>query len=193
MFVGSATETNDWISKPGCGIVTKPQSVVSHKKPGVLKISRLHYMTYNRGSVLASSTLSYTYNVHRSRTPPLIPEAVFTGECPTSSKDILHTDHRQLAPRIEHHRPLFPSRNTSDLLARLDRPQASERASVPHKDFAFSPFLVLPPHPRRPRDCCRAIGNEISVPLSISLPLLVLRVAYLYLTPLAWPRPSRQS
>jgi len=111
-------------------------------------------------SRICTSQHSFIYNVHLSRTPSLIPEAVFTGECPTSSQDILHTDHRQLAPRIEHLRLLFPSRDTSDLLARLDRPQASERASMPHKEIALSPFLVLPPHPRRPRDCCRAIGNE---------------------------------
>ena len=107
-----------------------------------------------------------------SHTPLLIPKAVFTGKCPTSLQDILHTDHRQLVLRIEHLRLLFPSCDMSDLLARLDRPQASEHTSMPHKEIALSPFLVLPLHPCRPRDCCRAIGNAVRV-LSIVALLLM--------------------
>jgi len=48
----------------------------------------------------------------------------------------------------------------SDLLAQLDQPQASEHASMPYKEIALSPFLVLPLHPCCPHDCCHAIGNE---------------------------------
>jgi len=104
-----------------------------------------------------------------SRTPSLIPKAVFTGECPTSSWDILHTDHRQLVPQIEHLRLLFPLRDMSDLLAQLNRPQASKHASMPHKEIALSPFLVLPLHPHHPHNCCRAIGNAVQVLSIIAL------------------------
>jgi len=116
-------------------------------------------------------TLSNLPRHFLSHTLSLIPKAVFTGECPTSSQDILHTDHHQLVPRIEHLWLLFPSHNMSDLLAWLDQPQASERTLMPYKEIALSPFLVLPLYPHHPRDCCRAIGNAIQV-LSIVTLLL---------------------
>jgi len=137
--------------------------------PSVCTVSSCSHMSFFALSTQDRLMLSNLPRHFLSHTPLLIPEAVFTGECPTSSQDILHTDHHQLVPRIEHLRLLFPSRDMSNLLAQLNRPQASKRTLMPHKEIALSPFLVLPLHPCRPHDCCCAIGNAIWVLSIIAL------------------------